>query len=80
MTRELYNIYNEMFNNSFILEEKIQHSLTVQNAKVYNVEIYVGDESTRRYQLYIEYNLNGVYKNIRGLYNLEQINKMFNLH
>ena len=75
MTRELYHIYNEMFNNCINIENKVKEILKDKQAKIYNIEVYVGKEETREYQYYIEYRDNS-YHNIRGLATEDKLYKI----
>ena len=76
--REEYNIYFEMYKKTSAIEQMIRASL--RSWKIYNLEVYVGKEDTKEYQIYFE----GVddfhkYMNIRGLYTLDEIYKLFNI-
>ena len=78
MTRELYEVYREMFNEAEELSEKINARLVANNATVYSVFVSVGKEETREFFVDIEYNENG-YNRIRGLITRERLEKRFNL-
>ena len=79
MTRELYEVYCEMFNEAENLTEKINARLVANNATVYSVFVSVGKEETREFFVDIEYNENG-YNRIRGLITRERLEKRFNLN
>lgn len=76
--REKANIYFEMYKKTSAIEQMIKDSL--RGWKIYNLEIYVGKEETREYQVYFE-GVNDFHKymNIRGLYTLDKIYKLFNI-
>lgn len=76
--RERHEIYFEMYKNTSVIEKKIRDSL--RSWTIYNLEVYVGKEATREYQIYFE----GVdkfhkYINIIGLYTLDDIYRLFNI-
>lgn len=76
--KEKHEIYFEMYKQTALIENLIRDRL--RNWKIYNLEVYVGKEETKEYQIYFE----GVdsfhkYMNIMGLFTLDRIYKLFNL-
>lgn len=76
--KEKHEIYFEMYKKTSAIEQMIRASL--RNWKIYNLEVYVGKEETREYQVYFE-GVDGFHKyiNIRGLYTLDEIYRLFNI-
>jgi hypothetical protein len=66
-----------MFNKCSDLEYRIKESLSKQAANIYNIEVYVGNEETEEYQLYVEYSISGNYHNHRLMMTEEKILKTF---
>ena len=66
MERKHYMIYNEMFNRTFDLMKMIRKRLESENANIYDIEVYVGNEETKEYCVYVEYTKNGFYRNVHS--------------
>lgn len=77
-----YEIYNKMFNYSLTIEDNIKRALINidPECRIYTCEIFVGDEDTRKYEVYVEFKNKTGYQFIRGLYTLQELNKMFKMN
>lgn len=76
--KEKHEIYFEMYRKTSAIDQMIRSSL--RNWKIYNLEVYVGKEETREYQIYFEGSDSfHKYANVIGLYTLDEIYRLFNI-
>lgn len=72
-----YDIYCEMFKKCHELENVIIRSLKKHCATIYTVDVFVGNEDSKEYELYVDYSLNGNYHSYRLNWTEEKIIKHF---
>ena len=73
-----YQVYREMAEKTKTLEDIIRSSISRKGGKIYSLEVYVGSEESKEYEIYLEYR-GTHYQYLHGVFMTEeQIIKKFN--